>query len=115
MGLAFITIVVDAIAIVLVFFFERHAPGSEITNIGDSIFWTSAQLLTVSSQLKNPISTGARVVDLFAELYAISIVATLAGSLGAFFHRRGLERNPIRIEQTDLVNQPLPEPPSGRS
>jgi hypothetical protein len=109
------TLAFDAVASLLIFLFERHASGTEITNIGDSLFWTSAQLLTVSSQMKNPISTGGRIVDLFLEGYGISVVATLAGSFGAFFHRRGLERHPIHIEQTDLINRPLPEPPSGRS
>jgi len=89
------TVVLDAVASVLIFFFERHADGTEITNIGDSLFWTSTQLLTVSSQLPNPISTPGRVLDIFLQAYAISAVAVLAGSFGAFFHRRGVERDPL--------------------
>ena len=89
------TVVLDAVASMLVFMFERHADGTEITNIGDSLFWTSTQLLTVSSQLPNPISTPARVLDVFLQAYAISVVAVLAGSFGAFFHRRGIERDPV--------------------
>jgi len=91
------TVVLDAIASVLVFMFERHANGTQITTLGDSIFWTSTQLLTVSSQLPNPISTPARVLDVFLQAYAISAVAILAGSFGAFFHRRGIERDPPEI------------------
>jgi len=87
------TLIVDAIASVLILLFERHATGTEITTLGDSVFWTSTQLLTVSSQLPNPISTPARVLDVFLQAYAISVVAMLAGSFGAFFHRRGLERD----------------------
>ena len=92
------TVILDAVASLLIFAFERHAPGTEITNLGDSVFWTSTQLLTVSSQLPNPISTPARILDVFLQAYAISIVAILAGSFGAFFHRRGMER--------DAVNEP---------
>ena len=88
------TLILDAVASVLIFLFERHASGTEITNFGDSVFWTSTQLLTVSSQLPNPISTPARVLDVFLQAYAISIVALLAGSFGAFFHRRGAELDP---------------------
>jgi hypothetical protein len=88
------TVILGAVASVLVFFFERHADGTEITTLGDSVFWTSTQLLTVSSQLPNPISTAARVLDVFLQAYAISVVAMLAGSFGAFFHRRGIERDP---------------------
>jgi hypothetical protein len=88
------TVLLDAVASVLIFVFERHARGTKITNLGDAVFWTSTQLLTVSSQLPNPISTPARVLDVFLQAYAITVVAVLAGSFGAFFHRRGLERDP---------------------
>jgi hypothetical protein len=91
------TVVLDAIASVLIFIFERHANGTEIRTFGESLFWTSTQLLTVSSQLPNPISTPARVLDVFLQAYAISAVAILAGSFGAFFHRRGMERDPPEI------------------
>jgi hypothetical protein len=88
------TLLFDAVASLLILGFERHAPGTEITNLGDAVFWTSTQLLTVSSQLRNPISTPARVLDIFLQAYAISAVAFLAGSFGAFFHRRGAELDP---------------------
>jgi hypothetical protein len=91
------SVLLDAVASVLIFAFERHASGTEITTFGDAVFWTSTQLLTVSSQLPNPISTPARVLDVFLQAYAISVVAVLAGSFGAFFHRRGLERDPPAI------------------
>ncbi len=87
------TLAFDLGASLLIFLFERHADGTEIRNIGDSLFWTSTQLLTVSSQLPNPISTPARVLDILLQAWAISIVAILAGSFGAFFHRRGIERD----------------------
>jgi voltage-gated potassium channel len=95
MALALVTLVVDLVGSVLIYVFEHAADRSEITNFGDSLFWTSCQLLTVSSQLRNPISTGGRIVDVFLELYAITIVAALAGSFGAFFHRRSHERDPV--------------------
>ena len=88
------TVALDAAASVLILAFEHHAGRTEITNFGDSVFWTSTQLLTVSSQLPNPISAPARVLDVFLQAYAISAVAILAGSFGAFFHRRGMERDP---------------------
>ncbi|HZI92451.1 MAG TPA: hypothetical protein VFD31_12620 [Thermoleophilaceae bacterium] len=93
--LVLVTVVLDAVASVLIYLFERHAAGTGITTMGDSLFWTSTQLLTVSSQLPNPISTPARVLDIFLQAYAITVVAMLAGSFGAFFHRRGIERDPL--------------------
>jgi hypothetical protein len=95
-GMAVVTVALDAIASVLIFFFERHADRTEITNIGDAVFWTSTQLLTVSSQLPNPISTPARVLDIGLQAWAISVVAILAGSFASFFHRRSNEVDPPR-------------------
>jgi hypothetical protein len=88
------TLLLDAVASVLVLLFERNASGTQINDFGDAVFWTSTQLLTVSSQLPNPISTPARVLDIFLQAYAISVVAVLAGSFGAFFHRRSNEKDP---------------------
>ena len=100
--LLLLTLILDAVASVLILSFERNAAGTEITNLGDSVFWTSTQLLTVSSQLPNPISTPARVLDVFLQAYAISVVAILAGSFGAFFHRRGMERDPLKPPAGDF-------------
>ena len=86
-----VTIGVDLICTVLAYLLERHAAGTEIHTLGSAFFWTSTQLLTVSSQMKDPISFGGRALDIFMEAYAISVVATLAGATGAFIQKRGGE------------------------
>ena len=101
------TVALDAVASVLILVFERHSTGTQITNLGDSLFWTSTQLLTVSSQLPNPISTPARVLDVFLQAYAISAVAILAGSFSAFFHRRSMERDPLEPPDVGLTSTRL--------
>jgi voltage-gated potassium channel len=92
LAVAAVTVVVDLLASVVILFFERRAPGTAIHTYGDSLFWTTTQLLTVSSQLPNPISAGARILDVGLQAYAITVVAALAGAFGAFFHRRSAER-----------------------
>lgn len=87
-----ISVVVDLFAAIGMLLFERDAPRTAITNFGDAIFWTSAQMLTVSSQMPNPVTTPGRILDIFLEAYAIIIVTTMAGLFGAFFHRRSNER-----------------------
>jgi hypothetical protein len=87
-GVVVITLMVDVVGTLVIFLFEHNAEGTKITNIGDSAFWTTTQLLTVSSQLPNPISTGGRIFDVFLQFWAISVVAVLAGSFGDFFRRR---------------------------
>jgi hypothetical protein len=95
MGIALASLVLDAISAVGVYFLEHDKPGSGIHTFGDAAFWTTTQLLTVSSQLSNPVTTGGKIVDVFLELWAITAVTALAGSFGAFFHRRGIERDPM--------------------
>jgi hypothetical protein len=93
-SLAVTTVVLDLVASLAILLLERDEPRTGIASYGDALFWTSTQLLTVSSQLPNPLSPGARVLDVFLQVWAISVVAMLAGSFGAFFHRRGMERDP---------------------
>ena len=88
-ALAITTVGVDLICSVLALLFERHALGSQVRTFGDAVFWSTTQLLTVSSNLRDPVSTPARVLDVFMELYAITIIGTLAAAVGAFLIRRG--------------------------
>jgi hypothetical protein len=89
--IALATLGVDLVCAVLAYFLERHAAQSEIGTIGSAFFWTTTQLLTVSSSIKDPISFGARVLDIFMEAYAITVIAALAGATGAFIQKRGAE------------------------
>jgi hypothetical protein len=90
--IAAVSIAVDLAGSVLILLFERNADRTEIHTFGDSVFWTTTQLLTVSSQLPNPISTGGRITDVFLQFYAISFIALLAGALAAFFNHRSHDR-----------------------
>ena len=90
-AIALATVGIDLVSAVLAFLFEHHAAQTQIKTVGSALFWTSTQLLTVSSSMQNPISPPGRVLDVLMEAYAITVVATLAGSLGAFLVKRGDE------------------------
>ena len=81
------TAVIDAAGTVAVYFLERHAKGTEVRSVGDAIFFTTVQLLTVSSQIKNPLTGWGRVVDVVLELWAVVVVAGSAGAIAAFFQK----------------------------
>jgi hypothetical protein len=86
-GLAFTaTLFVDAVGTVLVWMFEHDVKGGDIHGFGDALFFTTVQLLTVSSQIKNPLTAAGRVVDVVLELWALVVVTSIAGSFAAFFH-----------------------------
>jgi hypothetical protein len=87
-GIVLLTLGVNLVCAVLAFLLEHNQPGTEIHSFGSAIFWTSTQLLTVSSQLHNPVSTGGRILDVFMEAWAVTVVASLAASIGAFLVKR---------------------------
>ncbi|HLI60478.1 MAG TPA: hypothetical protein VKV21_12515 [Solirubrobacteraceae bacterium] len=88
-ALALTTIGVDLACAVVAYLTEPGEPQSQIRTFGSALFWTTTQLLTVSSNLSNPISTPARILDVFMEIYAITVIGTLGGTFGAFLIRRG--------------------------
>jgi hypothetical protein len=64
----------------------------EFGNYWTALFWATTQLLTISSQLSNPHSTGAHIVDVLLEVWAMTVVTAVAGSFAAFFHHRTADR-----------------------
>jgi hypothetical protein len=82
---ALLTLVIDAIGTVLIYLSERDAPHTEITSLGDALFFTTVQLLTVSSQIRNPFTTWGRVIDVGLEIWGVLVVAGSTGALAAFF------------------------------
>jgi len=78
------TVIVDLVGTVLIFVAERHARGTDIHTLGNAFFFTTVQLLTVSSQIRNPFTTIGRAVDIGLELWAVLVVAGSAGAFAAF-------------------------------
>ncbi|HEY2790208.1 MAG TPA: hypothetical protein VGI72_12200 [Gaiellales bacterium] len=76
---------VDLIAAAALYLLERHAKGTEIKTFGQAAFFTTVQLLTVSSQIKNPLTVPGRVIDVALEVWAVIVVAGSAGAIATFF------------------------------
>jgi hypothetical protein len=88
-GIVVATVTLDLICAVIALALEHNAKQTEVTNFGTALFWTTTQMLTVSSNIKNPISTGGHILDVFMEIWAITVVASVAGAIGAFLVKRG--------------------------
>ena len=82
---ASLTVAVAVVGSVLVYLFESGKRGSDVHGVGDAVFFTVVQLLTVSSSLKNPVTTAGKVVDVALEMWAIFVVTAVAGSFASFF------------------------------
>lgn len=85
------TLLLDALATLLMYEFEHAQRDSGFHGVGGALFWVSAQLTTVSSQMPNPVTTPGRIIDVVVEVWAVSVVATLAASLASFFLTRHAE------------------------
>lgn len=79
------TLLVDAVGSVAVFGFEHGVAGGAIHSYGDALFFTTVQLLTVSSQMPNPFTVGGRIVDVVLEVWAVIVVGGSAGAIASFF------------------------------
>lgn len=80
-----LTLIIDGIGTGLVYALERNVKQTEIHTLFDAFFFTTVQLLTVSSQIKNPLTVAGRVVDIFLEIWAVVVVAGSAGAIASFF------------------------------
>jgi hypothetical protein len=62
---------------------------------GSATEWTTAQLVAAGSS-RNAAGEFSHGLEVFLQVCAVTVVASLAGAFGAFFHRRGLERHPLQ-------------------
>lgn len=80
-----LSVVVDLVCAVLIWSFESGLKGSDIDGFGDAVFFSTVQILTVSSSLKNPVTNAGQVVDVVLEFWAIFVITAVAGSFASFF------------------------------
>ena len=80
-----LTVVVDLVGGVIAWHWESGIKGSDIHGFGDALFFSTVQVLTVSSSAKNPLTAFGKVDDVFLELWAVGVVTAVAGSFATFF------------------------------
>jgi voltage-gated potassium channel len=80
-----LTLAVDVVGSILIYAFERDVRGGDINSFGDAMFFTTVQLLTISSQIRNPLTAAGRFVDVALEVWGLFVVGSVAGSIATFF------------------------------
>jgi ABC-type multidrug transport system fused ATPase/permease subunit len=80
-----LSVLVDLVGALLVWHWEKGLKGSDIHGFGDAVFFSTVQVLTVSSSMKNPLTAAGKVVDVVLELWAIAVITAIAGSFSSFF------------------------------
>jgi hypothetical protein len=91
MLLAGASVLLDLAAAGIALAAERGSP-HDFPTYWDALFWTTTQLLTVSSQLPNPEHTVTKLLDVVLEAWAIIVVASLAATFSDLLHNRTRHR-----------------------
>lgn len=85
------SLALDLVAAGLAFSFE-HGAQDAFSSYFSALFWTTTQLLTVSSSLPNPERALSKVLDVVLEAWAIIVVASLAATFSDLLHHRTRHR-----------------------
>jgi hypothetical protein len=109
------TAVFSIFCTLVVYIAEHGAAGTEIHSLWDAFLFSTSQLLTGSS-VANPTTNLGKILELVFDLWAITVVASLAGSFGAFFHARSKEMNDEMVRAEAMLKRSVggedaPPPP----
>jgi len=74
-----LSLVVDFVGALLMWRIEIHS-------FGNALFFVTVQILTVSSQMPNPLTHAGQIVDVCLELWAVFVITAVAGSFASFFN-----------------------------
>ncbi len=90
----------------IVFFVERHAPGSNIHTFGDSIWWSVVTVTTVGYGDYTPVTMVGRITAVFIMAIGILTLAVVTAQVASSFvdqaaRRRGSNPDPQQEPETD--------------
>jgi hypothetical protein len=80
-----LSVVVDLVCSTLMWSYESGLQDSSIHGFGDAFFFSTTQIVTVSSSYKNPVTNAGQIVDVVIEVWGIFVVTAIAGSFASFF------------------------------
>lgn len=107
--LALVSVMVVLVGAALVFILENGAPGGQIKNFGDALYWSSTIVTTVGNELY-PVTVGGRVLAFLLMLYAVGIFSYFIASIATVLvgldaeqgAREGEQQEPRRRDATGV-------------
>src|SRR5579875_1224906 len=82
--LLLISVLVVLVAAALEYLVEKGAPGNQMTNFGDALWWSAALITTVGSNI-SPVTPLGRVISFVLMLYGIGVFSYLTASIASVF------------------------------
>jgi hypothetical protein len=95
------TVVAALLGGLAMYLLERHAHDSDIKSYELAVFWSASQLLTLGSSLDNPVTAAGRILAVAMDVYAVVVIGTISGTLGAYF----LHRIDVRLKAVEEVEE----------
>jgi voltage-gated potassium channel len=77
---------------VMVYLFERHAPGSNIHTLGDALWWSFVTVTTVGYGDFYPVTTGGRITACFVMGTGLLTLAVITAQVASSFVAQGSSR-----------------------
>jgi voltage-gated potassium channel len=78
--------------------FEQDAPGSNIHNFGDAIWWGIATVTTVGYGDRFPVTTEGKVIAVFIMLLGISLFSLVTATVAAMFVKPSAQKQEATLE-----------------
>ena len=78
---------------VIVYLFERHAPGSNIHTLGDAVWWSFVTVTTVGYGDFYPVTTGGRIAACFIMGTGLLTLAVVTAQVASSFVGQGSGRD----------------------
>jgi len=85
---------------VMVYLFERHAPGSNIHTLGESVWWSVVTVTTVGYGDYSPVTVGGRITAGFIMGIGLLTLAVVTAQVASSFVAQGTGRDQ-RSQQID--------------
>jgi voltage-gated potassium channel len=77
----------------IVYLFERHAPGSNIHTLGDAVWWSFVTVTTVGYGDFYPVTTGGRITACFIMGTGLLTLAVVTAQVASSFVGQGASRD----------------------
>jgi hypothetical protein len=77
---------------VIVYFLERHAPGSNIHTLGESVWWSFVTVTTVGYGDYTPVTAAGRVTACFIMAIGLLTLAVITAQVASSFVAQGPSR-----------------------
>jgi voltage-gated potassium channel len=77
---------------VIVYLFERHAPGANIRTLGDSVWWSLVTVTTVGYGDFYPVTAGGRITACFIMGIGLLTLAVITAQVASSFVAQGPRR-----------------------